>query len=167
MRIKTNYTKLPERFDIIDGIGEKKRICLRTNITSRETDDGTIYEADEYFIDVYPSDNLVERITNDFDTWLKKVMDEEYANEAEKVRAKRDELLRESDERMSLDRIGLSVPSTPDFTDWLRFLRAMGEAITGEWARYRQALRDIPQQTGFPFEVRFPEKPAEKGDKKW
>lgn len=28
-----------------------------------------------------------------------------------------------------------------------------------QWAHYRQALRDIPQQPGFPFEVDFPARP--------
>jgi len=27
------------------------------------------------------------------------------------------------------------------------------------WLDYRQALRDIPQQKGFPFDVVWPEKP--------
>lgn len=31
---------------------------------------------------------------------------------------------------------------------------------TAEWATYRQALRDIPAQEGFPFEVQWPELPA-------
>ena len=28
------------------------------------------------------------------------------------------------------------------------------------WTEYRQALRDIPQQEGFPFDVEFPERPV-------
>jgi hypothetical protein len=28
-----------------------------------------------------------------------------------------------------------------------------------EWANYRQALLDIPQQSGFPYEVAWPVKP--------
>jgi hypothetical protein len=28
-----------------------------------------------------------------------------------------------------------------------------------EWAAYRQALRDIPSQPGFPFDITWPEKP--------
>lgn len=30
-----------------------------------------------------------------------------------------------------------------------------------DWATYRKALREIPEQEGFPFEVVFPEKPEE------
>jgi len=28
-----------------------------------------------------------------------------------------------------------------------------------EWANYRQALRDVPQQAGFPTEITWPQKP--------
>nr|DAT00194.1 MAG TPA: tail assembly chaperone protein [Caudoviricetes sp.] len=31
----------------------------------------------------------------------------------------------------------------------------------GQWAIYRQRLRDIPQQEGFPFNVVWPTKPDE------
>ncbi len=34
-----------------------------------------------------------------------------------------------------------------------------GEPVAPEWATYRQALRDIPQQAGFPDDVTWPEKP--------
>lgn len=33
------------------------------------------------------------------------------------------------------------------------------KAHAAEWEAYRQALRDIPQQEGFPFNVQFPNKP--------
>ena len=29
------------------------------------------------------------------------------------------------------------------------------------WATYRQALRDLPEQTGFPIQVTFPTSPVE------
>ena len=28
-----------------------------------------------------------------------------------------------------------------------------------EWAQYREALRELPEQEGFPFDVEFPDKP--------
>ena len=34
-----------------------------------------------------------------------------------------------------------------------------GEPVDPAWATYRQALRDIPQQEGFPENVVWPEKP--------
>lgn len=42
-------------------------------------------------------------------------------------------------------------------TDWMAL---SDNILTEEWAAYRQALREIPQQTGFPFDVDFPVKPS-------
>ena len=57
---------------------------------------------------------------------------------AEAVRAERDRLLAASD--------WTQLPDVP-------------EAIRAVWAAYRQALRDIPQQEGFPHSVVWPSKP--------
>lgn len=35
----------------------------------------------------------------------------------------------------------------------------LGEPVPQEWASYRQALRDIPEQPGFPENVEWPEPP--------
>lgn len=61
------------------------------------------------------------------------------AIDAEKIRARRDALLRESDWSM--------MPDAP--TD------------KKAWAAYRQALRDIPLQGKFPSVVAWPELPGE------
>ena len=83
---------------------------------------------------------------------------------AEIARKIRNRLLRESDAEVALDRLGLTVPSGTSFTAWLSFLRTLGEALTGDWATYRQALRDLPRQEGFPFDIQWPVSPAaEKG----
>ncbi len=71
----------------------------------------------------------------------------------------RNELLKQSDAELSLDRIGLQVPTGTTFTAWLSFFKQLGDVLTGEWATYRQALRDLPEQEGFPLEVTFPTKP--------
>lgn len=71
----------------------------------------------------------------------------------------RDKLLNETDSRVALDRFNISVPSGTSFTAWLSFLKSLGEIITGAWAIYRQALRDLPEQEGFPFNVTFPAPP--------
>tara|TARA_E500000081_G_scaffold41666_1_gene45261 strand:- start:57 stop:446 length:390 start_codon:yes stop_codon:yes gene_type:complete len=57
-------------------------------------------------------------------------------SEAETVRAKRNQLLFESD--------GM----------------ALADRITDEWRVYRQALRDVPQQSGFPSSVTWPTEPS-------
>lgn len=60
---------------------------------------------------------------------------------ATEARAKRDALLRE--------------------TDWTQCLDAPIDAATREAMRtYRQALRDIPEQPGFPDSITWPDKPG-------
>ena len=76
----------------------------------------------------------------------------------------RDKLLNETDSRVALDRFNISVPSGTSFTAWLSFLKSLGEIITGAWAIYRQALRDLPEQAGFPFNVTFPAPPEVEND---
>ena len=60
---------------------------------------------------------------------------------AEQVRGERDEKLTES--------------------DWLVVRQAeTGQAVSQEWLDYRQALRDITTQDGFPENVVWPTEPA-------
>ncbi len=42
--------------------------------------------------------------------------------------------------------------------DWTQFAD-MPQATKDKWAPYRQALRDIPQQPGFPDSIQWPTKP--------
>lgn len=44
-------------------------------------------------------------------------------------------------------------------TDWTQG-KDIPDAVSQQWASYRQALRDIPQQTGFPWAVSWPQAPA-------
>lgn len=45
-------------------------------------------------------------------------------------------------------------------TDWLVIMHTeKGTNIPAEWELYRQALRDITSQEGFPFSVEWPTKP--------
>jgi len=60
------------------------------------------------------------------------------ADAADSVRAERETKLKES--------------------DWM----ALSDVtMTAEWSTYRQALRDIPEQTGFPHTVTWPTEPGE------
>lgn len=60
--------------------------------------------------------------------------------EAAKIRSRRDGLLQE--------------------TDWIVIKSyERGQNIPAEWELYRQALRDITAQAGFPYEVTWPTKP--------
>jgi len=46
-------------------------------------------------------------------------------------------------------------------TDWIvvKYLD-VGGSIPQEWSDYRQSLRDVPEQSGFPDNVDWPEKPT-------
>ena len=46
-------------------------------------------------------------------------------------------------------------------TDW-RIIAAMesGNALSDDWKAYRQALRDVPAQKGFPVKIKWPVAPA-------
>ena len=62
--------------------------------------------------------------------------------EAAKVRAERNRKLTESDIMVLPDR-------------WNAMTQEQQEA----WATYRQVLRDVPSQAGFPWEVEWPKQP--------
>lgn len=128
----------------------------------REGEDGqavSYWEAMSWTMEVPWTDNLQYRINSNLAAWL--ALAQRVATElaATAARAMRDELLKESDALMALDRLGLTVPSGATFTAWLSFLRGIGEALTGAVKIYRQALRDVPEQEGFPFDIVWPEKP--------
>lgn len=81
----------------------------------------------------------------------------EEQNEAEAARLARkirNKLLDKSDSQMSLDRLGLDTSTATKFITSL-----LGKIFSGAWAQYRQDLRDLPTQSGFPFDVTFPVPP--------
>jgi hypothetical protein len=43
-----------------------------------------------------------------------------------------------------------------DWTDTVSAQTRLGETLYNSWQTYRQELRDIPQQQGFPLNVTFP-----------
>lgn len=75
------------------------------------------------------------------------VADRDEERAAEMARKIRNKMLDMSDAQMSLDRIGLDTSSTA------AFLVSIGNIFKNSWARYRQHLRDITTQEGFPFNI--------------
>ena len=81
------------------------------------------------------------------------------------VRAARDALLAASDQRMTLDRgLNLKLPDTVTaatlLTAFKDIITGLKDALSGDWAKYRQALRDLTTQEGFPFNVIWPSAPT-------
>ena len=159
MRAKTKFAERPQAYEIKDGDAGQKIICFRQNIEEVTTEDGVQYTADEYTLTVTDTQMLEKRIADNIDAWREKAMKEDYDRAAAEVRAIRDKLLADSDKEMVLDRMGLEAPTGVSFTAWLDFLKKLGQAAGGEMARYRQELRDIPKQEGFPYSVVFPTMP--------
>lgn len=67
----------------------------------------------------------------------------QYKGEAENTRVMRDKLLTDS-----------------DWTDTLSSKNRLGEDLYNQWQAYRQALRDVPEQAGFPLSIIWPTPPA-------
>lgn len=68
---------------------------------------------------------------------------EQLAVEGGKTRSRRNRLLQES-----------------DWTDTASAPARLGSTLYDQWQTYRQALRDITSQPGFPFEVVWPAPPG-------
>lgn len=77
----------------------------------------------------------------------KAVADKDEMRAAEMARKIRNRMLDKSDAEMSLDRIGLDTSSTTSF------LTSLKKIFDNSWAVYRQHLRDVPNQEGFPFDI--------------
>lgn len=91
----------------------------------------------------------------------KAVEDRDEERAAEMARKIRNRMLDMSDAQMSLDRVGLDTSST------MAFLQSLGKLFENSWAKYRQHLRDISKQDGFPFNIDWGVSPdAEKDDDK-
>lgn len=111
-------------------------------------------------------ETICEGITGQMNDVIKEAYEKAAENKDEELAASlarklRDNLLKESDSRVAFDRFDIKVPSGSSFSSWLSFLKSLGKILTSDWSKYRQELRDLPQQPGFPFNIKFPTIPTE------
>lgn len=111
-------------------------------------------------------ETICEGITGQMNDVIKESYEKAVENKDEELAASlarklRDNLLKESDSRVAFDRFDIKVPSGSSFSSWLSFLKSLGKILTSDWSKYRQELRDLPQQPGFPFNIKFPTIPTE------
>lgn len=116
-------------------------------------------------------ETICEGITGQMNDVIKEVYEKAVENKDEELAASlarklRDNLLKESDSRVAFDRFDIKVPSGSSFSSWLSFLKSLGKILTSDWSKYRQELRDLPQQPGFPFDIKFPTIPTEDDNNK-
>jgi len=121
------------------------------------------YVYDTYKVKINNRTNLSEEIENNYEEWLKFAKQEEYNRLAKEVREKRNKLLKETDYEMCLDRMGLEIPEEINAVNLLivvtNVFKGIGNMLNNKMAKYRQELRDITKQEGFPYDVKFPKKP--------
>lgn len=100
--------------------------------------------------------NTIEIMLKRYKNACKNKNEEEACKEARNIRNK---LLDISDKEMVLDRLSV------DTSNEIELLKSLSKIFNGDWAIYRQKLRDLPSKKGFPFDIEFPNKPKEIGEK--
>lgn len=158
--IKAFSNSIPARYTINKIDSRTATILFYTN--TEQVDSMTGQHSSEIFSLTMPiRPNFEKYIDANYDYLLDLAKKNDLDKEAAEIRNKRNLLLQESDAHVLLDRIGLEIPSGDTFAAWKPFLSELALAVSGEWATYRQALRDVPQQEGFPYSIVWPTKPAE------
>lgn len=167
---KVESTIRPSNFRIGDIKGNLTEVVFFDDIeeVKRTTIDGTeetIYTYYEYAIKIISRDDLEDYINDNLDTWKELAKQNFIASKAAEIRAIRDKLLSESDKHVLIDRLGITIPDNITATSLLSVIKelfsSLGDVLNGQWATYRQELRDITKQKNFPFEVEFPTIPVE------
>lgn len=97
---------------------------------------------------------LMETLQKAYENACQERNEEDAAALARKIRNR---LLDNTDKEMSLDRLSLDTSSA------IKFLASLTKIFSGAWAKYRQDLRDLTKQAGFPFNVVFPTPPEDNG----
>ena len=136
------------KFDIINN-GNEYFAIFYTNVTESKDVDGmtgqeiTTWDYETYTLPVINSSNLYASIESNLDEWIQKAKNYELDQESEKIRVYRDKLLNDCDTIYC------------NAANWAM----MDDAKKMQWQTYKQALRDIPEGSGFPYAVTFPEIP--------
>lgn len=113
-------------------------------------------------------ESICDKLRSEMDDVLQRayetaVEEQDEVRAAELARKIRNKLLDATDKQCALDKVLPAAPEGNDFTDWLQWLQSLAGITLNVWAKYRQSLRDITTQPGFPFDIKFPEPPDEGG----
>jgi hypothetical protein len=145
-------TSLPRVWtaDICDSLGIDPVLAAPAPAASGEykvvSRNGVTQDANNNWVQAYVErDMFADYVDEDGVTVTKASQEEAYtarknAEAATAIRAERDKLI--------------------DSCDWMA-IKAFegGTTVSAEWATYRQALRDVSAQEGFPNDITWPEKP--------
>lgn len=167
---KTESTIRPLNFRIGDQKDNLIEVVFFDDIeeVKRTSDDGseqTVYLYYEYKTNIVNRSDLETYINDNYETWLQIAKDNFIASKSAEIRAIRDKLLADSDKYVLIDRLGLNLSENITATSLLASVKdlfsSLRNVLNGSIAEYRQALRDITKQEGFPFDVEFPTLPEE------
>jgi len=145
MKVRGSYEPNALEYEVLNN--GTAVIRLYENITQfeePETDDTPAtsgFEFDRYTLRRPHTERLRQQVEAETDAWLEFAKQEEIAELAAEVRTKRNKLLGESDITQLID-------------------APISDAGRTTMQAYRQVLRDIPGQSGFPYTVDWPECPS-------
>lgn len=122
------------------------------------------FTADLYTIQLDDVGNVEARVNAE--SFLFALMQRDREETAAQVRAARNALLAASDAQVAFDRYSFDLPEHVTagtmLTAFVGLIDALRNLTSGSWAQYRQALRDLPTQPGFPYQIEWPVKPDER-----
>ena len=129
----------------IEHTNNEVRVTLRKEIAATPATENAAaqYEYETYSAYRLWAPGLDEYIVDNYDALYDRLAQDETQKIADEVRDRRDKLLEACDYLMALD-------------------YPLSTAAREQWRAYRQALRDIPQQEGFPDNIEWPQKPKDK-----
>ena len=126
-------------FEIRKSTEKTSCVALFENVREIEMQEGRKgWQWDEYTIPVTYRAELEDRIRKDTASWLSTAKEYEKKTLATQIREKRNELLAKCDFAVLQD-----APTDKEV-----------------WSAYRQALRDVPEQPGFPYTIEWPKWPG-------
>lgn len=119
----------------------KVRVNLYANQQEIVTEEGSKYVYDNYVVETIDRPQLSAYISGSLDAWIASAAEKEYEEVAAEARKARNALIAETDYLLEAD-------------------YPISEEDKAKWTTYRQALRDVPEQSGFPYEIIWPVKPT-------
>lgn len=134
MRVSSN-TK-PELVKII-VVDDRAIVRFAENITEENREEETVYFYDEYQIETKNRPTLKISVEKNFDSWMAKAKQAETDVLAAEIRRKRNSMISETDYFFLTD-------------------REIDAETKAALEAYRQELRDITDQKGFPYNVKWP-----------
>ena len=120
----------PKSFEIENIKDDRCEIVINSNIQEIADDETIKYTFDSYRLNICYNKNLNEEIESNYEKYLEIAKNNEEKELATEIRKKRDELLKETDQEMCIDRMGLEIPNGTTFSSWLSFFKKFANIIT-------------------------------------